>query len=633
MERFCGYSGNSIEVADNKRLKNALAELSYDSVPKIHLFSFRNFSLAVSGPQDYPLPKTIETSRFFLYAGGRFDNEKFLGLFGMESSLLDEMFSTGFDDVLADIRGDFVLILYNKKETKLVCVRDQIGARPLYYCEDEKYFCFASQIAALRKMQGFSLIMDNQWIADSLSLIKSEKDRTPYLGIKKLSPGNKLEVDNEINITPYWSVESIEIQSEMTFDEATRNFSQKLNHAVNRRIIGHRVFGSELSGGLDSSGVTAVAYHNLIPSEQSFFAFSHTLNDQGKETKFPFQDEREYSQGLTEKLGIQNHLLCLDNGYGILDSLIKSFRILSGPSQQGFHFYSDVLLEAARVHGVEILLSGFGGDEGVSSNAPGYFRELLLRHNRSEFRDELLKYYERKGMGKGSSLLRFIYKYYLGPIINHFNISELKRKQREAQAVFGSIDSHFLELMNIKSRFKEKFIFPDEDTVLERQIRKVTHDHISQRLEYSYLTGIEYGIEYAYPLWDIDLLQFYLSLPVEFKFRNGMGRALYREALKDLIPDQIRLRNDKSGFTIPSVFTRIINDYDQIEKLIIRCRDQNQFHYLDYSFMLGWLKSIKHQTLGMNADLLRPGAFINAIQILLLQDLERKGEFHSGIQI
>jgi len=189
----------------------------------------------------------------------------------------------------------------------------------------------------------------------------------------------------------------------------------------------------------------------------------------------------------------------------------------------------------------------------------------------------------------------------------------------------------FEERMGIEQRFYQRLGFPDDPDVRERQYKKIMHDHVSQRFEYSYLDAKAWGIEYAYPLWDIDLLEFYFSLPPEYKFRNGMGRAIYRDAMQGLLPEKIRLRNDKTGATVPTVHQRFLYDDEKITALIKRSRAHNRYHYLDYDRMHAWQERLRNRSPKARIPA-NPAAFFNSLQILLLQEMEREGTFRSGIR-
>lgn len=632
MEDFLGFLGKRGQVFDKMQLNIIWDRYLLDpSLIRYH-FSYDRFSIGVAYRKDSS-PKIIETSRFFFFASGRFDNVEFGQLFKEKDLYLDSLFSTKFDALLWSIRGDFILVLYDKKVKKLICVRDQLGMRPFYFTNNEQYFSFTSDIGLFKKIPEFSFTMDDQWIADSVSRIRSEKFRTPYEGIHRLVPGNTLEVGNKHITKPYWNPSSNEDYSSLDFRAATDQFSEKFDVAVKRRIRGSNVLGCELSGGLDSSGVTAYVLKNSLKSNSSLFAFSHVLSEEGVYKKFHYQDESKFSTALVQALNIQDHILCSGINNGILSTIKNTILIQGIPSQATYHFFSDILLGKAKQNGVERLFSGFGGDEGVSSKAAGFFHELFLLKHYDLFRNECQNYLGKKGFGAFRSNLLCEGYYHLNPYVEYFKGFKTKRRKKAVISSLDVIDKHFFELMCIKKRVSDKFILHNEDTVRNRQISQVMQDHISHRLESSYLAAKSHGIEYVYPLWDIDLLQFYLDLPIGFKYREGMGRAVYRESLKGLVPESIRMREDKIGRTIPTARYRMVEDYTEIERLILRCKNNNRYHYIDYQNLLSQLNLIRQYSKGKKVNLYRLPGFINTLQILLLQDMQRSEEFDSGIRL
>ena len=633
MEAFGGIYSRKNGGRTKELVSMMFSRLTKEASMDQYVFSHSRFTFSAAFSKRSFSPKIIETQRFFLFISGRIDQGSFDADVENINESWDTLLTLELDSILSNLRGDFIVILYDKFIENLVCIRDQIGTRSCYYQESSDYLCIASEIAAFRSLPFVSFQMDEQWIADSLSLMQSERHRTPYIGIKKVLPGCKLSYDGSVKIASYWELKPRADLSHLKFESAVQLFTERLNQAVRRRVQGYKFIGSELSGGLDSSGVTAFASINLMNEGRSLYALTHILSPETVEFQFPYKDELTFSNALLDSINVAGHLLCSGNDLGILDTVKRSFQIQSGPSQQGFHFYSDVLLKEAANHGIETILSGFGGDEGVSSKAPGFFKEMKISGNKERFRNELLLRYSKNGLGPFQSYLRTLLHYYVTPRISWSRLPGEKRIPSGIEKIFNSIDRRFLDSMQIRNRFREKFVFADEDTLKERLVRQLMHNHIPQRLEYSYLSAKSYGIEYSYPLLDIDLLQLYLDLPAEFKFRNGSGRAIFRESLKGVVSEQIRLREDKSGFAIPSVFARISKDCNQINELILRCRDNNNYHYLDYSYMLSWLngiKSVSEKTAGRYPG---TGAFINAVQMLMLQDMQRSGEFESGIQI
>jgi asparagine synthetase B (glutamine-hydrolysing) len=157
------------------------------------------------------------------------------------------------------------------------------------------------------------------------------------------------------------------------------------------------------------------------------------------------------------------------------------------------------------------------------------------------------------------------------------------------------------------------------------------YPNIPERIEETHLLAQQYGIEYRYPFLDVKLVEYFYSLPSEFKYKDGMGRYLFRSAMKDILPDKIRKRTDKSGNTIPNVFARLLKDEEIFRETIQEGRLQNSYHYVDYEKldeMLDILKgpgAFKEE----NFDL---RAFQSAMSVLILQQWQRKGIIDIGIK-
>jgi asparagine synthase (glutamine-hydrolysing) len=137
------------------------------------------------------------------------------------------------------------------------------------------------------------------------------------------------------------------------------------------------------------------------------------------------------------------------------------------------------------------------------------------------------------------------------------------------------------------------------------------------------LAALNRRIEYSYPLWDIDLIEFYYSLPSNIKAKKGIKRYIFREAMRDKIPEKIRNRYFKSSSTIPTVHQRFLKDYNAILSLIKIARKETKAQYLDYNKLFSWAERIKNRGFSDKIPA-NPGAFFNSLQILLWQLNEKE---------
>ncbi len=542
-------------------------------------------------PDNQPLPQTSEEEEELIRSS-------------LQKSLTD----------VASLRGDFALSSWDEQDQSLRLVRDHFGKRPLYYTHTSDFFAFAGEMKALLLLPGVSAEPDEQWIADSISTVKSEKWRTPYIAVRRLIPASLLRWEKgEFTIEPYWDLKADPKLEKLSEEEAVKIFRNKLLQAVGRTIRNGISTGSELSGGLDSSGVTSMAWSMLKDQGIPFYAFSHAFSDQNLGKYFPFKDEREFSQALIQHTGIKDHIFCTAEGYGIVDALLKTQEIQSGPTQQGYDIFADSLYEEARKRNVSILLSGFGGDEGITSKAGGYRQELIQKKDWVRLKKEVIR-------TKGSrlkriwSLIKYLWMRYL-PGVFFAMRGKWKGDWRKPKLRGLAFSREFGERMKIKERYFSRVGFPDDPDVRARQYKRLTHDHVSQRFEYSWLAALYRKMEYAYPFWDVDLVDFYYSLPSEFKQKNKVNRYLYRVAMKGYLPDKIRNRNDKTGATVPTVQHRFIKDYYPIKKLIHESEKQG-IKYFEHTHLRLMQERIRYRSF-IDKIPSHPGAFINALKILL----------------
>ncbi len=585
------------------------------------------------GNLKYPDSKFIIDERYVILFNGRNDHEEFEAVVknNRTTSSYIDYFINGISPDRILFKGDFFLVVYDRFTQSLTCLRDHFGLIPFYYINKTNYFAFASEIRNLTAFKDQGLEIDDQWIADSISNVNSEKHRTPYKNVKRLEPGHKLVFTDSLTISSYWDLVYKRDNRVNDYTEAVEFFKELLLSSIKKRIKGAQVVGTELSGGLDSSGITALLKHYALKAEFELLSFTHAFSDESLNSVFPFQDEREFSKLLVDSIGIRKHFLCDADNYDFIGTLKNAIQLQSGPMQQAYSIFSDALYNKAMENNVDTLFSGFGGDEGVTSKAAGFFEEIKQRREWEIFRKE----YIISLMNKGDKYFEAILKYFVSrhlPIAHAFIKRILRNGDwKENRFLDLCFDHQFGSDMNIKKRYYEMVGFPNDPLVRERQYKRIMHNHVSQRLEYSFFATKARGISYVYPLWDVDLIEFYYSLPLEYKYRNGFGRAIYRDALKGELPEELRLRTIKARATIPTVQQRFMRDYDDISALIRRSKTHNKNHYLDYDKMMDLQNRIKTRSV-KNRNLPDLATFVNSIQILVLQEMEREGAFYSGIQ-
>jgi asparagine synthase (glutamine-hydrolysing) len=534
-----------------------------------------------------------------------------LNNYSSDEDIILKAFETWGKDCVNFFIGDFSFAIWNSENNELFCARDHIGIKPFNYYYKNDCFVFSSNIIGITSQTDINLNIDEQYIADTISIIKSAHFRTTFKEIHKLPPAHYLSLkNNKLEIKQYWELKPQKTLSKNN-EEIIAEFKSLLIESVKCRIKNQNSIGAELSGGLDSSSITAIA-----SQFKQLKTFSHVLPDNLLGKIHPFKDEREYINILADHRKISNRYFVKSENESLIDILLQNVTELSCITQQGFGVFSDQLYQTAKQEGVSVLLSGFGGDEVVSSKSLRYLKELAVHQKWNEIKDDLKNQELKK-----SSYLKLLIKYYLKskiPFISEINFNNSRKKSiRKERFRNLAINSSFNKNYKIKNRFLSNFQKSNSSSLQERNIERITHSHVSQRLEYCSLIARKYGIEYRYPLLDIRLIEYYLAMPARLKARNGIGRHAIREAIEGIVPKEIQWRNDKSGATIPTVFMRMINDKERIEEIIKESRSNKIIKkYVDLDKYEQWFEKLCKRSEGIQKNI-NPGAFYNYLKLIL----------------
>jgi asparagine synthase (glutamine-hydrolysing) len=508
--------------------------------------------------------------------------------------------------------GDFAFVIANRKTGEIFCGRDHLGVRPLFYTFYKDSFLFASEIRYLsHALQKPGLRAE--YLTDTLITVKSRKDQTPFQSVFRLKPGHYLHYkEGQTVIDSYWKPDPTRQKRLQSEKEYIDLLSQKLEEAVQMRCNPSTTIGSELSGGLDSSAVTGIANRFLEKEGKKLTAFSNLFPENGT---VDFKDEREYIKYMADFRwfpwqGIDHHKSTIP---GILR---HSLKVHSCFIQQNFNIFSKSLYEKAGIEGIQVLLSGFGGDELVSARTAFPWNELINQREWRVIRDELFH--------KGFSV-----KSILKPARIAINyLRNLLNAETHASGVFTKelldkrftnfpLQENFSNKHRLRQRLGDNFRREKKNTLAERQSDRIMLDHLPQRMEYCFAAAAQYGMEYRYPLLDVEVIETALAFPPWLKQHHGINRYMFREAIRGFVPEEIRTRDDKSGSTIPQTLQSLINDRDEILNLIQRASEIPFLHEIfDFSKFPEWYEKLAKRD-PADQNYLNPGAFYDYLMILL----------------
>ena len=538
------------------------------NAPAGYLACGQRFNTPEAQYAEQPLAIACEDDHFFqLIFDGRLDNRDELAAslgVALTATTTDESLIAGAyqkygGELGKHLLGDFALAVIDQRDNSLFLLRDHMGVRPLYITENDDFIAFASSPAILLALPWVDDTPDRQWLADFLTVTKVDYTTTCYQGIRAVHAAHSFRADRKgRHLHRYWDLEYRNNAAPADDEACIAEFRRLLFQAVECRLRSHGQAGSEMSGGLDSTTVTAIASELLKKSGRQIHAWSHVLHEDYKGRVFPFQDEREYMDLLLNQHPNIVHHPVFSKGRDVLGVLADRLQVHGGPFRNDLTQFSDQTGEELHTVDIRTLLSGFGGDQLVTSHGVGIYEDLTANRDFDTIRTYIAQ--EKTPLHRRvlkSLALRFV------PALAK------RYMQRPKKTEFDPIiRMDWLRNFGYPQRADAHPTRPRAGTIRQREYHVIRSPHVVYRLQDSAIGAASYGVDYRYPLLDIRLLQFCLDMGHHQKRRPDMRRRMIRMATKGLLPDKLRLRHDKSGATIPTFYHRYLTDQQNIDELL-----------------------------------------------------------------
>lgn len=462
------------------------------------------------------------------------------------------------EECLPKLIGDFVFVIWDSKQKKLFCGRDALGVKHFYYYyEPNKVFALASEIKALFCLQEVERRLNEEYLGDYLVQNFEDKESTPFLHIKRLPATHGLIINaHKMKIWRYWQpnpTEEIKLRNHKEYQEA---FREKFTAAVKCRLRSAFPIGAMLSGGLDSSSIVCAASEHLSsegkPRLHSFSAIFPTTS------AIDFKiDERSYMQSVIKKTGCQAHYVNCDDDNPWKD-MKKLMRYSDNPvGMPNMYIHWEIFKEAQK-HGVKVLLDGFDGDSTVSHGYEDLFqmsqqgrilrllKEIMLLNKNMPHPAHSYKNFKRLILtGLDNSLpLNFAR---LGSFTTQKSGVKTQKKTHTALR-WKIINNDFRKKYDLDERYKrcKSKNFSEKSTNIERHWEILTSGHFANSLESVELASQAFSVEQRFPFFDRRLIEFCIALPPGERIYNGWTRAIFRYAMKDLLPEDVRWRDTKA---------------------------------------------------------------------------------------
>lgn len=453
--------------------------------------------------------------------------------------------------------GMFAIALWSKALRRLYLIRDRLGVKPLYYGWVDGTLFFASELKALRAFSGWQPAIDREALADYFRYGYIADPRSIYQNVYKLQPGHVLELDEggDPRLSQYWSViPSAARKRNQSEDQLTEELEALMESAFKYRMIADVPVGVFLSGGIDSSVLTAILQKTAT---QQIKTFTIGFNEADK-------NEAPYAEAVAKHLGTEQHTFMLDSS--------EAMRILplwGGLYDEPFGDSSGIptlLVSRIAAAEVKVVLSADGGDELFS----GYnsYASLVSQSRRLNS----IPAWQRKGMATLLGLLPWqladdvLAEKRWASGLNHKFRWNVTTRFAKIQARLG-----LNGIGEIQDQALSQAFWPDYEVkrlLGEVPVTRATADQFDgldgEKLclwdLHSYLPGdiltkvdratMHASIEGREPMIDHRLVEFAYSLPYSLRQGAYGPKHLLRKVLYKHVPREL-IDRPKQGFAIP----------------------------------------------------------------------------------
>jgi len=447
-------------------------------------------------------------------------------------------------DIIHQLIGMFAFAIYDNIANESYIVRDRLGVKPLYYTHNKHGIIFSSEIKSILALDTKKRTLNMSAVSSYLSFRYPILNNTFFKGIESLSPAHYIKISNNlIDIVEYWSLKNQ--FKEQQIDRGEEYYVEKLHllleSSIDYRMISDVPIGAFLSGGVDSSIITAIMAQK---SENPIKTFTIGFTEDGF-------NEFNYAKIVAELYNTEHReiILSADNYIQTMEKLISyKDAPLSVPNEVPLYLMSQELKKY-----ITVVLSGEGADEifggyGRIFRSP-YDLERLQQINNLEYTPEQKREYYKN----------FLKKYISDNITNeidHFiNIYSYTSFDDKNLLLDNSIDLHTIE-ENLLSKFMYYFDEIDECSYYNKIMYVFEKIHLLGLLHRVDTTTMAASIEARVPFVDHRLVEFAFTIPMKYKLKWIDTHA--KEKSKLLMSDQISEQYDTPKYILKKAYENLL---------------------------------------------------------------------------
>lgn len=535
----------------------------------------------------------LEHRKILSQAGHRFRS-------ACDSEVIVHAYEEYGPDFVERIDGQFVIVIWDRREGVLWLYRDRFGICPLHYARTpDGGFIFGSEAKAIFSLKIMEPKVDGRALDQAFSYWTNAPGHTCFEGVREIRPAHRLRLDRNgiLHEERYWSLpESAAAQRQsrsLDPDDIEQQIREEVTTAVQSRLVADVPVGVYLSGGIDSSIITLLARETVGPDLQTFSV----------EFEDPVFDESEFQEIVRHALALKNHcalrITARDIGVHFPTAVYHAERILFRSAPVPLLLLS----KEVRNRGIKVILSGEGADEvfwGYPLFKEAMIRRYWRRNPTSKVRPRLLERifpFMPQYSGRYVQLLIESYRRtldYSGPLDTHVTrfASCAHQKKYYAPAFRASLHgydpiTHLQEALGNdleQVNYLQRAQIIEQETLLSGYLLSSQGDRMS----------MAHSVEARIPYLKHSLVTAAIALPDHNKLLGLKDKRILRKAFGDSLPSSIagRIKHPYQAPDVKAFFYDNGQEADYVDELLHRKRLEDT-GFFDPAVVAQFLKKVR----------------------------------------
>lgn len=453
-----------------------------------------------------------------------------------DSEVILHLFEEFGPDCVRELRGMFAYTIWDEGSGRLVCARDRVGKKPLYYRHDGDRFWFASEVRAILSDPDVPVRPNHDAIHTYLRLGYVPGGASAFQGLRRLPPAHLAIVGRTGLVEKrYWQLEYTP-KRRIGLSDAEAELTHQLREAVRMRLVSDVPLGAFLSGGIDSSAVVATMKEESANVETFTIGFDD-----------PDYDELRYAREVARTFGtVHQEFVVTPDAADVAPKLAWHYGEPYADSSAVPTYY---LAQLARRR-ITVALNGDGADEsfGGYTRYAAYRASLTYRRLPTALRHTMEAVMRRvpaaSAKSKTQRLRRFVNGASLPPERRYACWFDFFEGQ---EALLEKPPEGVDPLAQLRAAFERSARLQPAEAAISADVALYLPDDLLVKVD---IATMAHGLEARSPFLDHKLMEFAAVLPLEFKIHHGSKKWLLKRVLRGRVPDAV-LDRPKMGFGVP----------------------------------------------------------------------------------